>query len=655
MHIRPARFRFLFPFSILLILSLLTSTLYAYNDKRCGGDDELFILPGDEPVKPKKPKKKKTQFHSGPKLLPKYGPYKEWQSFRSTALITCAARYHNTLWAGTAGSGLIRWNLRTKGYRFYVPQIRDERAKDILALAVAKNGDLWIGTNGYGIALLKKGRSKWKFYQYRDGLPGNVVQAIAIAPNGDVWAGTRRGVARFHRRRWRRYTVRNGLPSPDVRAIGVSSDGRVWFSPNIANPFYRRGRRFVTIRSFPVVGSTCIVSDRKGGLWFCNDQGAVHYKNGRGRLYTTEHGLAGSFVQSIYVDRSGGTWFGLRQNGITYFRDGRWVSMGLYQGLSGMDIRGIVGGYNGKIYATTHLNGAVEYQNGRWKRLPVGISGNRINQISCAPDGSVWIGTSSGASRYFKGYWYNYTNVLPNPDVRGFAFDPAGNTWIGTFGGGVVKFNGKKWKVFEMLDGLASNKIVGAGITPEGIWFAHEQKGASLYTAGHWKTFNRRNTRYSINPAYLIQKLYIDPQYGLWLGTRGGGVINYPLRGRWHQIRQMRGAATKGMVNDIAVDAKRRVWFATKNGLYRYFRGRLKRFSTRDGLPDNNVLAVAIEKNKIWLGTKKGVAVFDGMSWRTFSKETGLASDHITVIAITPWGEKWFGTAHDGITIYRGE
>jgi hypothetical protein len=33
----------------------------------------------------------------------------------------------------------------------------------------------------------------------------------------------------------------------------------------------------------------------------------------------------------------------------------------------------------------------------------------------------------------------------------------------------------------------------------------------------------------------------------------------------------------------------------------------------------------------------------------------GLVSNHIATITVTPWGEKWFGSKYDGLTVYRGE
>lgn len=619
-------------------------------------DELMFNLPGDRPKPRPRPRVVRQVKYAKSTLPPIFGPRKEWRSYRSTARINVAVRQGSVLWAGTQGSGLIQWNMRTGAYRFYVPQVDRVDARTILALAPDRKGNLWIGTNGNGVALLKRGRSKWTFFYRKNGLPSNTVHAVMVARNGDVWVGTTRGVARYRRGRWKKYTVRNGLPGSDVRAIAQDRRGRIWFSPNILGPFYKRGRKFVRIKRFPVVGATCIVPDRKGGLWFCSDQGAIHYRNGRSKLYTVSHGLAGPVVQSIYVDVAGGAWMGTRQRGVSYFRKGRWITMGRAHGLPGLNIKGIVGASGGRLFVATFLNGASRYQGGRWHRLPIGIVGNRINTVAYGPDGAIWVGTASGASRYYQGYWYNYTIILPNVDVRSFSFEPSGAVWIGTYGGGVVRFNGKRWKTYDTTDGLTSNKIVGSGITPEGIWFLHPLKGLTLYNGKGFKSYTTRTHGAVLSASHPFEAFHIDSRFRLWAGTKGSGPVVHTMDGGFKKFSKMTGASTRGIIYSIAVDAKGNKWFGTRHGLYRAAPGgKLKRFTRRDGLPHNKVLAVALEGHKVWVGTPKGVACFDGTSWRTFTQDMGLAGNYVKTITVTPWGEKWFGTQYDGLTVYRGE
>lgn len=53
--------------------------------------------------------------------------------------------------------------------------------------------------------------------------------------------------------------------------------------------------------------------------------------------YTTREGLVGSYVRSIYEDRDGALWIGTYDEGLSRFKDGKFVSYkaehGLYNGV----------------------------------------------------------------------------------------------------------------------------------------------------------------------------------------------------------------------------------------------------------------------------------------------------------------------------------
>jgi ligand-binding sensor domain-containing protein len=640
-----------------LMLGLVAASgWWALANNKAEDDDDLIILPGARDyTKPQERPKVKAEYDRGSQLARIYGPPKEWQSFRSTALITCAVRSERNLWAGTRGGGLIRWDLSSGGYQFYLPQVAQIQARTIQSLAAAPNGDLWIGTAGYGLGHLEQGRTQWKFFKKAQGIPDDNVQTLAWV-NDDLWVGTRLGVARYRRGKWQAWTTRTGLPANDIRAIASDSSGRIWFSPNISTPFYWDGSRFSRTKQFPFVGSGCIVSDRKGGVWFCNEQGAVHLnQSGKAQVYVADHGLAESNVQSIYVDVGGGVWFGTLRRGLSYFKDGQWVTMNADHGLPGLNIRAILDEPGGKLLAVTHLSGVARYTDGRWQPLSSGIVGNQIKALEYSPDGAIWIGTSSGVSRFFRGYWYNLTTILPHHDVRAITFDPLGRAWIGTFGGGVVRYDGRAWQTFDVMSGMASSRVIGAGISPEGMWFAHELQGISQYDGNKWQIHNERSSSGVLPKAYPLSKLFVDSQFRIWAISEGGGVAVRPYRGRWRPLPNLRAGTQRGFVYDVTEDSTGGIWFGTREGLIRYKDQKFQQYTKNDGLPDNRVLAVTSEGNKIWIGTPKGVACFDGVSWRSFSRDSGLASEHVATIGITWWGTKWFGTAHDGLTIYRGE
>src|ERR1700722_9754375 len=62
-------------------------------------------------------------------------------------------------------------------------------------------------------------------------------------------------------------------------------------------------------------------------------------------------------------------------------------------------------------------------------------------------------------------------------------------------------------------------------------------------------------------------------------------------------------------VNTINQDKDGFLWVATDNGLFRYNGRRFQRFGAEDGLPQDDVTALAISANgTIWIGTPIGIA-----------------------------------------------
>jgi ligand-binding sensor domain-containing protein len=89
-------------------------------------------------------------------------------------------------------------------------------------------------------------------------------------------------------------------------------------------------------------------------------------------------------------------------------------------------------------------------------------------------------------------------------------------------------------------------------------------------------------------------------------------------------------------------------WLGTQNGLIRWDQaaGTLARFTRADGLPEDDVRALALADGDLWVGTgNAGVARFDGRTWTTIRTSDGLADDRVTVIGYQPthW-VIWIGT-----------
>jgi signal transduction histidine kinase/ligand-binding sensor domain-containing protein len=122
------------------------------------------------------------------------------------------------VWAGTRDEGLFR----LMDGRFQEVPAAGTIGRQIFALFQGRDGLLWVGgENGLGVY----DGQNWKFFSARDGLPPNGVRALADDPQGNLWIGTEGGGL---------FLLRDGKISPvrapfkDVSCLWMDRDGVLW-------------------------------------------------------------------------------------------------------------------------------------------------------------------------------------------------------------------------------------------------------------------------------------------------------------------------------------------------------------------------------------------------------------------------------------------
>ena len=72
-----------------------------------------------------------------------------------------------------------------------------------------------------------------------------------------------------------------------------------------------------------------------------------------------------------------------------------------------------------------------------------------------------------------------------------------------------------------------------------------------------------------------------------------------------------------------------------------------RRFTRRDGLPDNALTSLALDgKGMLWIGTSAGLARFDGMRFTAWTDELGLAGGRVDALAVDGEDQLWIAGNH---------
>jgi len=157
---------------------------------------------------------------------------------RERAVFALYGDADNRLWIGAAGL-LFRYDGRT--WMSFPPSSGAPQAT-VRAFASTRDGALWMGTNGGGLARYRDGN--FGRVTRADGLPSDLVRSLYQDSDGWLWVGTEgRGLARLDPRAWSsgrpiaktaivRIGTKDGLFDEVIHQILEDDAGRLWMNTN---------------------------------------------------------------------------------------------------------------------------------------------------------------------------------------------------------------------------------------------------------------------------------------------------------------------------------------------------------------------------------------------------------------------------------------
>jgi ligand-binding sensor domain-containing protein len=134
-------------------------------------------------------------------------------------------------------------------------------------------------------------------------------------------------------------------------------------------------------------------------------------------------------------------------------------------------------------------------------------------------------------------------------------------------------------------------------------------------------------------PQYSVNAIALTPDGYIWVGTFGGLARFDCLR--FSVVERVDDAGRHvDRVLSLAVAPDSSVWVGTENGLLRYRGGRFSYFTTADGLPDNQILALHFDRAAtLWIDTQHGGARYENGRFDAFREADGSALDQVVSFA----------------------
>lgn len=307
-------------------------------------------------------------------------------------------------------------------------------------------GSLWLGTQGAGLIRLK-GFGRWKNYTHKEGLPSNTVWQMSEDSGGNLLAATNAGVARKQTSSEAFSSVASVQQKPCVTyGLALDASDRIWSTcesavyrfdakthervryvlPDVA--LYLQlaaGKMWIgTAKGLFTVGLDDgaalaepvqefvgqrigqLLADGNGGLWIAASNGVFHFHKGAQHPTEIVSGKKYAVGFALAVGKDGALWFASRESGVYRAQlNGDRAESITQLGrplLHSRQVYSLLVDRRGWVWCGGDAGFDVN-RNGRWAQLnsTAGLITDDPNNGALleAHDGSIWIGTSQGASR----------------------------------------------------------------------------------------------------------------------------------------------------------------------------------------------------------------------------------------------------------------
>lgn len=574
-----------------------------------------------------------------------------------------------TLWVGTYGGGLNRYDRGTESFIRYKNDPNDPGSisdDEVLSIYEDKFNVLWVGTDGGG--LNKFIREKGKFKCYRNNpedptsLSNDEIRSIFEDHLGSLWVGTNSGgLNKFDREKELFIQYRNNIKDPQsisddgVLSIYEDSDDNLWIGTGNGglNKFDQKDELFTRYtnnsanqNSISANRVFTILEDQSRNLWIGTMEGGLN-------KYITEHNkfisyrsnpdnsnsLSSDGIFSLFEDKTGVLWIGTYGGGVNkldqskeqfiLFRNDPYnpnslSNNGVFSicedqyGIIWVGTSGGLNKFDRKVrkFTAYHHNPSNTYS----------LSDEEVISIYEDKSGELWIGTYGGGLNLFNRRTNQFISFKNNPndnnslsanEIFSICEDDLGNLWIGTDGGGLNKFDRRTKQFTRYLHNpndettISANRIFSIHKDYDGnMWIGTDSGGLNKFdrTTGKFKHYKYKPGDAASLSNDGVLSIYQSKIGELWIGTYGGGLNKFDLSKEKFEQYRIKNGLPSDVVYGILEDGSGNLWMSTNNGLSKFnpVNGTFKNYEVTDGLQGNEFNQGSYYK------TKTGEMIFGG-------------------------------------------
>lgn len=572
---------------------------------------------------------------------------------------------NNTLWLGTNGGGLSKFNtLSEKSQRIAL----NASFRFINDLVFTDDDNLWIASSGGGLARYTISGNKFQTYGVGKGITTATFNCLYVSKEGILYAGSSgKGIFEYSPDKDEFNRINNPLIDDVVWSITESKDGTLWLATNNGLCKLKKNREhYIAVNyqaTYNVRGLSkntvkCVYVTNDNLLYVGTTGGGLNItslKNNTISFNVYRHNdfdpfsLSDDIVQNIFEDKSGCVWIAT-QSGISKFDP-------------------VKQGFDHITYSAINSNS---------------LNDKNVWAIAQDKNGILWVGTREGVTRVDRknNIFNRYNriarnqNSLNNNSVLSLFIDNENIIWVGAVDGlfklklsddystayyEPVPFrkNNNSFsdnRVYKIIQDKQGYIWVG---TKEGLSRIDKKKNKFIFFQ------HEENNNFSL-PANVVRTLYIDKSDNLWAGCDGAGLVlidnnqaDNVIFKNYSDILSAGAGEENLIVTSLWEDNSGNLWMGTYGSGLIQFNPTTKRvrvYTEKDGLPNNSVYGVlGDDKNNLWMSTNLGLSRFNlsSQQFSNYLERDGIQSNEFNVGAYykSDNGELFFGGIN-GLTAF---
>ncbi len=439
-----------------------------------------------------------------------------------------------------------------------------------------------------------------RVFQTRDGaiwIAGGSGGLTTDVVNSAYWINERIAPAsllRLHEDRVVEIIPSSDAPSSWVWAMAESPDGAAWFGTEAGLVRYRNGKtdRFHLEKDVANDFITGLWFDKRGQLWAAGVGGLFRVADDGA---ATRSRLAEAAVTTLY-DLGDGTAALVSNDGVFVFDGERLEPLSDFR-----DTRFLARGPDGVIWAASER---------RIRRISGGPAldikaDDALHGFFVDRDGGLWTSYKEGTTRHRLPPWVSSPIDLPRAAVLAVLSTAAGDVWISHMDGVYrVAPDGEVHRI--SLPGPERTLVFALAEAPNGaVWImGHEllrwrggQRAEEVVPLGGWR-----------HPPLMLA---VANDGAVWVADKTGGLFRIADPDQPTAVEVPAPGRCPGRVAFIMPGLNGRLWLGSRDGLTRIDGPKVDCFTTRDGLPANDV-------THAWEAP-------DGTLWITMIGAVGLA------------------------------